>query len=64
MKVRDVFVPAKKSKPIDSNIFIQSNLLTLVLERTLFDGSNESDNRGDVTISVGVVGWDNKKSKC
>ncbi len=38
--------------------------LTVVLERTLFDGSNESDKRGDVILSVGVVGCDNKKSKC
>ena len=36
--------------------------LTLVLERTLFTGSNESDSRGDVILLVGVLGWDNKKS--
>lgn len=30
--------------------------LTLVLDRTLFDGSNESDSRGDVTLSIGVDG--------
>jgi hypothetical protein len=38
--------------------------LTLVLERTLLAGSNESDNRDDVRLSVGVLGCDNKKSKC
>ena len=38
--------------------------LTLVLKRTLLAGSNESDNRGDVTLSIGVFGCDNKKSKC
>lgn len=37
--------------------------LTLVLERTLLAGSNESDSLGDVTLSVGVLGGPNKKSK-
>ena len=36
--------------------------LTLVLERTLFDGSNESDSRGDVTLSSGVLGCVRRKS--
>lgn len=31
-------------------------ILTVVLDRTLFDGSNESDNRGEVTLSTGVDG--------
>jgi hypothetical protein len=44
-------------------IYVYRENLTLVVERTLFDGSNESDNLGDVTLSIGVVGCDNKKSK-
>ncbi len=44
-------------------LYMYRENLTLVVERTLFDGSNESDNLGDVTLSIGVVGCDNKKSK-
>jgi hypothetical protein len=59
MTTRDVFVPVNKKK-LDKSIFSSNQKkqlrLTLVLERTLFDGSNESDNFGDVTTSVGVLG--------
>ena len=57
---RDVFVPAEnKSRSININYTIFQPMkirLTLVVERTLFDGSKESDSLGDVPASVGVLG--------
>jgi hypothetical protein len=55
MKVLAVFVPSKE-KRLNQQYYNKSYILTLVLERTLLDGSNESDNRGEVTLSVGVPG--------
>ena len=58
----DVFVPKRKKNQNSIILFVRR--VTVVLERTLFTGSNESDSRGDVTPSIGVVGAGNKKSKC
>lgn len=69
MKVHDVFVPVKQENMrrfqsfevfslscFSAKVSLKCVILTVVLVRTLFDGSNESDNLGDVTLSIGVLG--------